>query len=124
MYTTIEIDGKSVVVEVTEQAASMLRDRDQALLAEMELFFSCLIRKQIRFRENAIPGAATAVMDNLLLSFNPVMTKACGKDYEGDEPPMTSFPIANSRPYIPRWVKIDYHSGDWQGEFGYDESAK
>ena len=120
MRTSIEIEGKRVAVEVTEPAAAVLRSRSQVLLAEIELYFSCLIRKQVRFRETDIPGAATAVTDNLKIMFRPVMTKACGKDYEGDEPPLTDFPIANVRPYVPRWVKIDFLSGQWHGEFGYD----
>jgi hypothetical protein len=120
MRTNIEIEGKSMAVEVTDEAATVLRSRSQALLAEIELYFSCLIRKQVRFRETEIPVTAKAVTDNLVLTFRPVMTKACGKDYEGDEPPLTEFPIENTRPYVPRWVKIDFRSGQWHGEFGYD----
>lgn len=122
MRTSIEIQGKSVAVEVTDKAAAELRNRNQTLLAECELYFSCLIRKQVRFRETDIPENATSITDNLVCVFHPVMTRACGKDYEGDEPPLTDFPIENSRPYVPRWVKIDYSSGQWHGEFGYDDT--
>ena len=124
MRTSIDIQGKQVVVDVTDKAVTMLRNRDAALLAEMELYFSCLIRKQVRFRDSNIPENAVSVTDNLKMVFRPVMTKTCGKDYEGDEPPLTEFPIENSQPYIPRWVKIDFLSGQWHGEFGYDDSLK
>jgi len=124
MQKTIEIEGKGVAVEVTDKAVQALSSRHQALLAEIELFFSCLIRKQVRFRETDIPDNATSVVENLALVFRPVMTRACGKDYEGDEPPMTDFPIANTRPSIPKWIKIAFLAGNWRGEFGYDESAR
>ena len=120
MHTSIEIEGKPVAVDVTEEAVTVLRRRGQAILAEIELYFSCLIRKQVRFRETDIPDNAISVTDNLVVTFRPVMTKACGKDYEGAEPPLTEFPIAKTQPYVPHWIKIDFRSGRWCGEFGYD----
>lgn len=119
MHKIIEMEGKQIDVEITTEANSVLSHRDVPLLAEMELYFSCLIRKKVRFHERADAATSLSVTDKLKLSFHPVMTKVCGKDYEGDEPPLTDFPIHNVKPYIPSWVKIDFLSGRWHGEFGY-----
>lgn len=119
MHKIIEMEGKQIDVEITAEASSVLSHRQHPLLAELELYFSCLIRKQVRFHEQTDVSQVLPVTENLNLTFRPVMTKTCGKDYEGDEPPLTDFPIHNVKPYIPSWVKIDFLSGRWHGEFGY-----
>jgi hypothetical protein len=128
MSTSIEIDGRKLNVQLSTTANAALAQRDTPLLAEMELYFSCLIRKQVRFRDadaNAGDDADTAataitlVNDHLHIRFRPVMTRACGKDYDGDEPPLTDFPIVKAHAYVPHWLHIDFVRGQWQGEFGY-----
>jgi len=121
---SIELQGKPVEVKLTENARNALSRRTKPLTVEMELYFSCLIRKQVRFSdasngvENKNP-LETRLNDRMRIRFRPVMTKACGKNYEGDEPPLTDFPIANSKPYIPHWLTIDFRNNKWVGDFGY-----
>ena len=121
MQKVIEIEGKQVYVEVTNKAGNALSKRISPLLVEVELYFSCLIRKKVRFRDLDKEGKGQPVTDKLSLTFRPVMTKVCGKDYEGDEPPLADFPIEKAQPYVPSWVKIDYLRNQWYGEFGYEK---
>ena len=121
---SIELQGKLVDVTLSENARNALSRRTKLLTVEMELYFSCLIRKQVRFHdaengtaEQNLPEAR--LNDRMHIRFRPVMTKVCGKDYEGDEPPLTDFPISNSKAYIPHWLSIDFHNNEWIGEFGY-----
>jgi len=125
----IELLGKSIDVTLSEAARNALSRRTKPLAVEMELYFSCLIRKQVRFSDASInlgngtvhkSPLETRLNDRMRIRFHPVMTKACGKDYEGDEPPLTDFPIANPKAYIPHWLKIDYQHDAWVGEFGYN----
>lgn len=127
LQQSVEIDGRTVAIELSKAASQALAARTTPLLVEMELYFSCLIRKQVRFRDAAAVSDNTTdtkhtvtLNDQLQICFRPVMTRICGNDYEGDEPPLTDFPIAKTRPYVPRWLHIDYRKGQWQGEFGYD----
>lgn len=125
---SIELLGKPIDVTLTENARNALSRRTKPLSVEMELYFSCLIRKQVRFsdaangQENKNP-LETRLNDRLRIRFRPVMTKACGKDYEGDEPPLTDFPITNPKAYIPHWLSIDFQNNHWIGEFGYRSKA-
>lgn len=124
MQQQIEIIGKQIAVNLSDSARKALSQRSAPLVVEMELYFSCLIRKKVRFHDTERPGdeALTAQLPpNLQLQFRPVMTRSCGRDYEGDEPPLTDFPIANPRPYVPHWLRIDFRNGEWLGEFGYAE---
>lgn len=118
MNREIAFQNRKIALSLSDAAEKALAQRAVPLLAEMELYFSCLIRKAVRFHEgNSADG--TLVTENLALRFHPVMTKHCGLDYEGDEPPLTDFPITNGERYVPHWLKIDYRKGQWQGEFGY-----
>jgi len=114
------ISGKNIEVNITSRAMLKIQQRQQPLVVEMELYFSCLIRKAVRFADDNPSQYYTEVMDNLLLAFNPVMTEICKVDPNVLEPPVTAFPIKKITPYVPKWVRIDYKSGAWRGEFGYD----
>lgn len=114
----ISLADKSLEVRLSPSARRALEERNTPLLAEMELLFSCLIRKRVRFSEQVTKDAVPA-SDRLSIRFHPAMTRACTlSDLEGS-PPLDDFPIANPRPYIPRWLAIDYRRGQWVGEFGY-----
>ena len=114
----IKIHGKEISLQLTNAALDALNKREKILVAEMELYFSCLIRKQVRFREN-MGGDLVQVSDLLAVRFRPVMTESCGLSYEGDEPPLTDFPIKKPESFVPKWMKIDYRNNGWTGEFGY-----
>ena len=122
---SVELQGKPVEVKLTENARNALSRRTKPLAVEMELYFSCLIRKQVRFSD-AVNGSEnknpleTRLNDRMRIRFRPVMTKACGKNYDGDEPPLTDFPITNSKAYIPHWLTIDFRNNEWVGNFGYN----
>ena len=122
MVTDITIANKPVKLDLSPAAQQALEARTSPLYAEMELYFSCLIRFKVRFYEKASPSEGVAVSDKLIVNFRPVMTEACGKDYEGDEPPLTDFPIVKQDAFVPKWLQIDYRHGEWQGEFGLSEA--
>lgn len=118
MQAQVQIAGKNVDVLLSRSAQKALSERTELLVAEMELYFSCLIRKQVRFREEP-DNQVVPVMDNLGIRFRPVMTESCRVGGDGDAPPVTDFPIARQAPYVPKWLKLDYSSSGWTGEFGY-----
>ncbi len=118
MEKQIEIQGKKVMITLSKSAEKALSSRSKTLVAEMELYFSCLIRKQVRFKEN-LEGDLINVTEQLAVRFRPVMTKSCGIDYEGDEPPLTDFPIQKPEAFVPHWLKIDFKNNEWMGEFGF-----
>jgi len=118
MQQQIEFHGRMLELTLTPAAANALAQRHTPLLAEMELYFSCLIRKAVRFYETETRDCIS-VTDTLSLCFRPVMTRQCGTNYEGDEPPLTDFPITEAQRYVPHWLNIDFRHGQWHGEFGY-----
>ena len=122
MVTDITIANKPVKLHLSSAAQQALARRSLPLYAEMELYFSCLIRFKVRFYEQASSGEGVTVSDKLVVNFRPVMTQVCGKDYEGDEPPLTDFPIVKADAFVPKWLRIDFRHGEWQGEFGLSDA--
>ncbi|BCB27386.1 hypothetical protein SKTS_22720 [Sulfurimicrobium lacus] len=114
----VTLIGKNVEVRLSRTAQRALAERATPLQAEMELLFSCLIRKRVRFSEQ-VAQDAIAVSDQLSVRFRPAMTRACVLSDLDGTPPLDDFPIVNPRPYVPRWLSIDYRCGQWVGEFGY-----
>ncbi len=112
--------GKNIELHLTAAAEKQLLVQDALLCVEMELYFSCLVRKQVRIRKNLDSPFIVDVSEKLQLGFRPVMTKTCSvASCEGDAPPLSDFPIARPESYIPHWLKLDYKKGIWSGEFGY-----
>lgn len=119
MQTQVLLFNKPVEVLISGAAERQLKSRSTDLLAEAELYFSCLIRKKMRFYENHKADDSVSVCNGLQLRFRPIMTEKCGNDYEGDSPPVTDFPIEKPQAYVPHWVSIDYNGREFTGEFGY-----
>ena len=120
---TLTLNDRSVTLDLTPAAKAALAKRGTPLYVQMELYFSCLLRLKVRFYETA-PAMETAWLsanEKLFVSFRPVMTAQCNNDYQGEEPPLTDFPIARDAPFTPRWLRLDYRQGQWQGEFGYHQ---
>ncbi|ADE11393.1 hypothetical protein [Sideroxydans lithotrophicus] len=123
MQNTIEISGKKVLVEWSAAADKQMRSLAEPLCVEMELYFSCLIRKAVRFGGNAHSGNFTLAAPKLSIGFRPVMTKICRvSDVEG-APPLEDFPIVRPEAFVPKRLAIDYRSGKSLGEFFLDKST-
>ena len=120
MDATISILGKPLRVHVSASAERQLARRREPMFAEMELYFSCLIRKQVRFGGAREGTDAVPVREGLHVRFRPVMTQRCSVSEGGSAPPLTEFPIVNARAYMPHWLRIDYRRGEWLCEFGFD----
>jgi hypothetical protein len=113
----ITLHDKSLEVRLTVAAQKALARRATPLVAEMELLFSCLLRKRVHFGESA--EHTTPVNERLAVRFTPIMTRRCSVAEGGAHPPSESFPLENPRPYVPNWLTIDYRRGEWVGDFGY-----
>lgn len=126
MKYTVELVGREVNIELTRAASKQLASMESSLKLEMELYFSCFIRKQVRIRQTLDTKYQAVVSDKLEIGFRPVMTRVCGLTDTDDngKTPLTDFPIAKPECYVPHWLKLDYRKGEWQGDFGYIEAQK
>lgn len=114
----IDYHGKQLALYLTPSAQRALSNQSEPLLVEMEMLFSCLIRKRVRF-SRIQDSTAVPVNEKLGILFKPVMTQTCSLDNIQGETPVEVFPIANSKPFVPNWLRIDFRRNQWMGEFGY-----
>lgn len=120
---TVFLSGKPISVELTRRARSAADNLQSGRVVEMELFFSCLLRKRLLFHDrDAAPGSILERPDihpNLTLQFRPIVAEVCRIDNLEGAPPVKTMPAQRADAFVPKWLKIDYRSGDWVGEFGY-----
>lgn len=118
MNETIEFQGKPLTIETTRRAQQALADRTVPLLAEMQLYFSCMIVKQVYFHDEDDSANSTRVNNALAIRFRPVMRETCSFD-KILETPKSDLAIAHAENFVPKWLKIDFTDKGWSGQFGY-----
>ena len=120
MEKTVVVDGRSIRLTVSDAAQAQLARRSEALFLELELYFSCLVRKRVHVRELNGDTNTHALSDKLVVRFRPVVTESCAmREVERDNPPVRDMPIVRPERYFPHWLTLDYRRGEWRAEFGY-----
>jgi hypothetical protein len=117
MQATAEILGKKLTVEWSASAEKAMSELASPLLVEMELYFSCLIRKAVRFSHKTDVRYSVAVNPKLTISFKPVVTKACKVSEVEDAPPVEDFQMTKPEAFVPKHLFIDFKRGAWVGAF-------
>lgn len=120
---TVVINGRDVQVEWTRAAAAGLAGRADPLIVEVELYFSCLVKKFVHFHEQFPAEQAegrdmACVNDKLSLFFRPVMSTACSFDVAErlGRQPEADIPGDAVKRIAPRRVRIDRRWNGWRGE--------
>lgn len=122
MRYEVKLNDRLVSVTVSDAALLRLRKKTKPLLIEIELYFSCLIKKVCHFRETDTIDDYVRVLDGLYINFRATMTNKCSID-GFDKNDIADFPIVNQKPYIPKWVNLDFSGNKWVGEFGYVQQS-
>jgi hypothetical protein len=116
--------GRTLEVTFSPAAMTAAAALTSPLTVELELYFSCLVRKAVRFHA-ALPAAEdspdshTRVLDQVHLQFSPVTTQHCSMESQSGAPPLERMPLTKPQSFLPHWVNIDYRHGKWLGEYGW-----
>lgn len=112
--------ASAMELQLSRRAQRELDRRSLPLIVEVELYFSCLIRKRVYFPSTAHPDARPLVTanDRLRVYFRPVMGQACTIPADG-KPTLIAFPLQRGDAFSPRWLRLDFKAGVWQGEYGF-----
>jgi len=119
LTASVVINGRDVSIEWTQAAADELERRPRPLFVELELYFSCLVKKFVHFREDSRDKPAVAANDKLLLYFRPVTSTACSFEVAerlGRQPEMELHTAAVGK-IAPKKVSLDFAGGAWRGSF-------
>jgi hypothetical protein len=119
----VSLKGKQLFIEISENAMRAIEQSRLPIVAELELYFSCLVRKQTRFREingvQADNNDYARVIPGFYTTFRAVTTKHCTVAETDGKPPVEAMPIQRAERFVPDWLKIDYRAGHWLGEYGF-----
>lgn len=118
----VQLHGRPVRWEMTRAAQAAAARLAAPLIVEMELYFSCFVRKAVRFRvpvEGDDTASAAALSEHLRLRFRAVTTRHCAMPADAAEVPLETLPVTRPHAFVPRWLKLDHRDGLWCGEFGY-----
>jgi hypothetical protein len=118
------LEGKPFRVILSRAAQRALTQRDTPLVAEMELYFSCLTRLRVRFYDGDLDASATRVSERLAVRFRPVMSQRCDLHEVAGKPQLMDAPLARRASFVPHWLRLDFRKGEWHGEFGHTADAR
>jgi hypothetical protein len=117
--STVIINGKSVEIKCTPSAHQALAMRTRPLVVELELYFSCLVKKSVHFHDDASGHSTVRVGDKLSLYFRSVTSTACTMELAerlGRQPEIEIDTVV-ARRLAPKRVMLDYRDRQWHGEF-------
>ena len=112
-------------VTLSPAARRALDARAAPLYVEMELFFSCLIRKRLLWDRpppaDTVPLSSADGHPQLVVWFHPVMARHCAlpNDAALEDLPLMDFPLSRREAFRPHWLRLDYRDGAFCGEFGW-----
>ncbi len=118
-HRTVVLGNKKLRVEWTDRANDALQARSEPVIIEMQLYFSCVLKKRVLFHEHSESGA-TEVNSSMKVLFQAVQSAACDP-HEFAE----NFPIdkvlgsSAASKMIPSKLRVDFRQERWVGEFGY-----
>ncbi len=113
----ITLKDKPLSIEWTKRAQREFIKKNSPLIVEMQLYFSCVVKKRVLFTDNANFNSAT-VNDNLSVAFHPVESASCDPiEFAKNFPEKRRFDSSASQKMHPKQLKIDYKNQIWQGEF-------
>ena len=113
----IQLRGKDLDVKWTRRADDALKLRSTPLTAEMQLYFSCVVKKRVLFHDETTPNNIT-INKNLGVSFRPVQSTACSpEEFASNHPIKNEFHSNAANKMRPSLLYLDFINGHWQGEF-------
>ena len=114
----VRLHNRDLLVEWTEPAQEGLTKRSHPLNIEMQLYFSCVVKKRVLFHDGT--GLGALEVNNLInVSFRSVQSAVCSPEEFSRVYPEARELNAVSKKMTPSSLKFDFRGGEWVGEFGY-----
>jgi len=113
----IQFNDKPLEISWTKRANQRLSKRHQPIYVEMQLFFSCVVKKRVLFHE-VCEHESVFVTDNLRILFRPVEAASCDPvEFAKNFPEKRTLETPGAIKMRARSLLIDFVEGQWLGEF-------
>ncbi len=115
----VVLNGRQLSIKWTESAHREFQDREQALTVEMQLYFSCVVKKRVLFHDG-VGFETVRVDDTFHIGFRCVQPAVCSPEEFTTNFPEKRELKSTSAQMTPASLRLDFRHGQWAGEFGYD----
>ncbi len=116
----MRINQREVEVSWTGRADRELQRREQRLIVELQLYFSCVVKKRVLFHHRVPEFDRIRVNDEIEVAFQPIASAVCDpEEFAASYPQGKNLSAGKAARMVPRVVEIDYRQGSWEGQFHY-----
>ena len=116
---SINIRGKKLAIMYSKRAEKALAKRDSALIAELQLYFTCVVQKRVVFHEHTHLDTITT-NSNLEIAYHTVQSNACDPvEFAEKHPVKKELNSKAAKSMRPSLFKVDYKNGKWIGDFSF-----
>ena len=114
---TVQLRNRALTIKWTKRADDALQLRSKPLVVEMQLYFSCVVKKRILFIDKS--NAETInVINNLDVGIRTLQAAACSpEDFANNYPVNSDFDSIAASKMSPSLLCLDYANNHWQGDF-------
>ncbi len=114
-------DERALQIRWTTRADKQLRMRNAPLIVEMQLYFSCVVKKRVLFHDNFHDNPELPmhkVNDMLKIAFRAVQSNSCDPhEFAASFPVKHTFSTPAALNMRPKLLELDFLHEQWQGEF-------
>ena len=115
----VRLGEKELLVKWSARAEKALSYKSEPLIVEMQLYFSCVVKKRIVFHDQA-NFETLVVNERLQIAFRSIRAAKCDpQEFARNYPPGGVLDSLAAAKMIPSWLGLDFRQGQWQAEFGY-----
>lgn len=115
----VDIRGKKMAILYSKRAEKALKQRKTALIAELQLYFTCVVQKRVIFHEKADIETIN-VNKSLEIAYHTVQSDACDPtEFANKHPVKKELNSKGASSMRPSSFKIDYKNGEWIGDFSF-----
>lgn len=116
---SIDIRGKKMKIMYSQRAEKALQQRKTALIAELQLYFTCVVQKRVIFHEHTVLDTITA-NPKLKIAYHTVQSNACDPvEFAEKHPVKNELNSKGALSMRPSLFKIDCQNGEWTGDFSF-----
>jgi hypothetical protein len=113
-----KLGGKDIKIALTARAQYAVSVLDQPLLVEMQLYFSCMVKKRLIFHSETSTLPSTPVNKHLNIAFRCVQSESCDPlEFATHFPGKRTLDSTAAQKMRPRELHIDYKNRQWLGDF-------
>jgi len=114
----IIMSEQSVAIHWTNRANKQITKRSSTIIAEMQLYFSCVVKKRVIFTQDISHANTISVSKYFHIAFNAVEAAACSPvEFAANFPAKRILDSSAALKMRPKELKVDFKQGQWVGEF-------